>query len=171
MTRSFTPPVRRRLALNVTVAIMISCLALYLFGNFLFAVIGITVDAFRIGSGALLFMSAVSLVRGQEFQVAASDKTDIAWVPLAIPITIGPATTGALLIMGAEVQSVGLRIVGGVALCLAGLSVGLGLFMAPLLERWLGERGLSILSRLTGLFLSAMAAQMIFTGIKSFLVK
>jgi len=110
---------------RLTLAVVTVCLSLYIFGNVLFALVGITVDAFRVGAGALLFLSAVSLVRGQEFQVAAAEKADIAVLPLAIPIAIGPATTGALLIMGADVQSTGQRIAGGAALCLAGLAVGL----------------------------------------------
>ncbi len=159
---------QRMLALRVTMAVIVVCLVLYYFGNFIFSVFGITLDAFRIGAGCLLFLSAVSLVRGQR-SVPEETEGDIHVVPLAIPITVGPATTGALLVMGAEDHSYLERLVGSGALCLAVASVGLMLVMAPAIDRLIGRNGLAILSKLTGLVLSALAAQIVFTGIKNFL--
>jgi multiple antibiotic resistance protein len=166
MTRGQTPARQRQIATRVTVAVLITCLVLYFFGNFLFDVLGITVDAFRVGAGVLLFLLAVKLVYGRDDNVEAQDG-EISVVPLAIPFTVGPATTGALLVMGAEVHQTWERVIGCLALCSAVLMAGIMLHLATAIERLLGDRGLRILSKLTGLMLAALAAQIVFTGIRN----
>lgn len=169
LTRSFTPQQQRRTAVKVTVAVYIICMCLYFFGDTIFAIFGITLDAFRIGAGALLFLSAVSLVRGPQPAQEQHAEGDISVVPLAIPITVGPATTGALMVMGATVRTPMERVMGSISLLAAVLTVGGLLYLANPIERLLGRIGISILTKLTGLILAALAAQIIFTGIRNFL--
>jgi multiple antibiotic resistance protein len=156
-------------ALWLTFDVVLICFVLYFLGNAIFSVFGITLDAFRIGAGVLLFLSAVDLVRGSETSMKKEGPGGITVVPLAIPITVGPATTGALLVMGAEVSTVWERFIGCAALISAVLSVGILVLLANSIEKLIGQTGLKILSKLTGLVLSALAAQIIFTGIKHFL--
>lgn len=171
-------PLRRkfRLALRVIAAACAVSFSLFFFGNQIFEAFGITIDAFRIGGGALLFLTAVRLVEGAPVGPAPApggpgeQEEEIAVVPLAIPVTVGPGTTAALLIMGAESATWGARAVSVAALGAALLSFGAILSSASLLERLLGRRGLTILSKVTGLVLAALAAQMVFTGVRAFLV-
>lgn len=148
-------------------------LVLFFFGTTLFSVLGITLDSFRIGAGCLLFLSAVSLVkdgvRNHATGVPEQEKDDISVVPLAIPTIIGPATIGAILVYGAELKSPIEMLIGVSALLSALLVLGILLYVSNEIERILGKTGLNILSKMTGLILSAMAAQIIFSGIKNFL--
>jgi multiple antibiotic resistance protein len=169
LTQELSAAERRKVALWLTVDVILICFVLYFLGNAIFSVFGITLDAFRIGAGALLFLSAVDLVRGSETSMQREGQGSITVVPLAIPITVGPATTGALLVMGAEVATVWEKIVGCAALFSAVTSIGILLFLATSIERIIGRTGLKVLSKLTGLILSALAAQIVFTGIKHFL--
>jgi multiple antibiotic resistance protein len=169
LTPELSSAEKRRLALQVTTAVVITCLTLFFLGNTLFKVFGITLDAFRIGAGGLLFLSAVDLIRGKPTTPADKPGSGIAVVPLAIPITVGPATTGALLVMGAEMVSPLQRLIGSAALMAAGLTLGLLLLLSAAIERFIGQTGLIILSKLTGLILSALAAQIVFTGIQNFM--
>ncbi len=169
LTQELSAVQRRNVALWLTVDVILICFVLYFLGNAIFSVFGITLDAFRIGAGALLFLSAVDLVRGSETSMQREDRGNITVVPLAIPITVGPATTGALLVMGSEVVTVWEKIVGCAALFSAVISMGILLFLATSIERIIGRTGLKVLSKLTGLILSALAAQIVFTGIKNFL--
>ena len=169
MTRKMKPSAKTALAIRVTLAIIIICSVLYFFGNYIFSVFGITLDAFRIGAGAILFLSAVDLVRGTKSGMTKEDGADIAVVPLAIPVTVGPGTTGVLLVMGAETTELNTRLLGCGSLLAAILCVMVLLLLASQIEKLIGQRGLTILSKLTGLVLSAIAAQMIFTGIRNFL--
>jgi multiple antibiotic resistance protein len=169
MTREDPPSARRRTAVRVTLAVLVISLALFHFGNAIFSVFGLTLDAFRIGAGSLLFLSAVGLVSGKAGPTPDEAEGDVSVVPLAIPITVGPATTGALLVMGAAEHDLAQQAVGSAALAAAVVCVGVILFLAPAVERILGRYGIAILTKLTGLILSALSAQIVFTGIKGFL--
>lgn len=160
---------RQRIAIKITLAIGLTCFALFLFGTYIFALFGITLDAFRIGAGAVLFLSAVAMIQGRAVVSAEDALQDVAVVPLAIPITVGPGTIGALLVMGAGLKSTPEKLVACLALLCAVLSVGGLLLAAGRMERIISQQGLTILTKLTGLFVSAIAAQIFFTGLKNFL--
>lgn len=171
MTQGWSTKKRMHLAVRIGAATALICLVLFYFGNWIFQAFGITLEAFRIGGGALLFLSAVTLVRGasQESKIQGMDENDIAVVPLAIPITVGPGTTGALLVMGAQADTLTIKFLKTGSLLGAVLSLTVILLLGSKVEQLIKRRGITILSKLTGLFLSAMAAEMVFTGIKSFL--
>lgn len=169
LTKDDTAVERQRIARKVTLAVALTCFALFLFGSYIFALFGITLDAFRIGAGAVLFISAVAMIQGKTTVSHLDSEEDVAVVPLAIPITVGPGTIGALLVMGAGLKTVPEKAVACLALLCAVLAVGGLLSAAGRLERFLGQQGLIILTKLTGLFVSAIAAQIFFTGLKNFL--
>jgi len=171
MTKGLDESDKKRLAIKVTFAISITCLIILFFGKYIFELFGITLDAFRIGAGALLFLTAVDLVQ-KDINAEPSCKTDIlkhAVVPLAIPVTVGPGTVGALMIMGADMTSIEDLLLGSSALLCAIFSIGLLLYLSGHIEKLIGRTGLIVFSKVTGLVLAALSAQLIFTGIKNFL--
>ena len=169
MTKGYAEVQRRKLAMQVSGAVGVFCLALFFFGNIIFSLFGITLDSFRVGAGALLFLSAVGLVQANLAVAKPSLEEDIAVVPLAMPIIVGPATIGTLLVLGAEISDAFHKSLGCLALLLAVISVGTILVLASFFERVGGKRGLNILSKITGLILAALAAQMILVGVQHFL--
>lgn len=171
MTKGYAEIQRRKLAMQVTGAVGVFCLALFFFGDIIFSLFGITLDSFRVGAGALLFLSAVGLVQATTNPATSkpSQEEDIAVVPLAMPIIVGPATIGTLLVLGAEITDVFHKGLGCFALLLAVISVGTILVLASFFERAVGKKGLNILSKITGLILAALAAQMILVGVQHFL--
>ncbi len=169
MTDGMDNKSRKKLAIKITLSVYISCIILFLFGREIFSIFGITIDAFRIGAGTLLFITAVGLVYPKITHTAYDYENDIAVVPLSIPVIVGPATIGAILIMGVEIETFRLKIIGLSALFTSILFVGTMLFLASYLENILKKKGLTIISKITGLILSALAAQLVFTGIKNFL--
>jgi len=158
---------KRTLALKVMAAVFVICLTLFFLGNVIFQAVGITIDSFRVGAGLLLFLSAVELVQGRP-KGDASEK-DIAVVPLSVPVIVGPATTGALLVTGAEITDGRQRLIALTSLVLAILSIGAILLAADFIERLFKRKGIVVLSKLTGLFLSALASQMVFEGARNLL--
>jgi multiple antibiotic resistance protein len=171
LTRTDTIKARRSIANRSVFAALCISLILLFFGSQLFTVLGITLDSFRIGAGILLFLSAVSLVRDgvrANAEVPQEQRDDISVVPLAIPTIIGPASIGAILVYGAELQ--GIEMLFGVAgLLLALIFLLVCLHMASWLEKILGRTGLNVLSKITGLILAAMASQIVLTGIHGFI--
>jgi multiple antibiotic resistance protein len=172
LTKDMDHHEKQRMAFRVTCAVFCTTFVIYFLGNAIFDIFGITLDAFRIGAGSLLFLSAVELVRGKAGKKPehAESDGDMSVVPLAIPITVGPATVGALLVMGAGRHQLSETLIGSLSLAAAVITVGLLLSMATHIERIIGKTGIIILSKLTGLILSALAAQIVFTGIRNFLL-
>lgn len=169
MTKDFREKEKRQIAVKVTMAVIISGFIIFFFGKYIFKLFGITLDAFRIGAGALLFLSAISMVEGRESTEDESGRHDIAVVPLALPITVGPGVIGVLLLMGTEAGGAGEKMIIALALLLASLSVGIILYFSRIVEGVVGKQGVVILSKVTGLVVSAISAQIIFTGIKNFM--
>ncbi len=169
LTRDFQNVEKKRLAIKVTIAVMVSSFVIYLFGKYIFELFGITLDAFRIGAGTILFLSALSMISDNSNTTNRESNRNIAVVPLAMPMTVGPGVIGVLLVMGAESGSFIERLIIGAALFLAVISLGIILYLSASIKRLIGEQGLVILPKITGLFVSAIAAQIIFTGIQNFL--
>ncbi len=159
---------RRRCAARTSLAILIICLAVYFFGNVIFHVLGITVEAFQVGAGTLLFLTAMQMVTGKRSEVAHDVDEDFAVVPLAIPMIAGPGTIGTLLVLGMEISGTRERLVAGSAVLLAVVMISLFLFLAMPIAKLLGQKGLQMMMKLTGLILTALAAQIIFTGVRGF---
>jgi multiple antibiotic resistance protein len=169
MTEGYDEGRRRKLALTVSAAVAVLCLVLFFAGQQIFSLFGITLDSFRIGAGVLLMLSGIGLVHGKAGAADAAREGDVAVVPLAMPIIVGPATTGTLLVMGAELNTVAAKAIGSLALFAAVLCMTAVLLAASFFQRLMGVRGIAVLSKLTGLILAALAAQMIMTGIQGFI--
>lgn len=159
---------RRHCATRTSLAILIICFAVYFFGNVIFHVLGITVEAFQVGAGTLLFLTAVQMVTGKRGENAQDANQDFAVVPLAIPMIAGPGTIGTLMVLGMEIGNTRERIIAGSAVALAVVMISLFLHLAMPIAKLLGEKGLQMMMKLTGLILTALAAQIIFTGIRGF---
>ncbi len=169
LSRGMDGRTRDRCALRTSLAILVICFAVYFFGNVIFRVLGITVPAFQVGAGSLLFLTAIQMVTGKRGEIAPDPDEDFAVVPLAIPMIVGPGTIGTLLVLGMEISSAREKIEAGSAVLLAVAMISLFLFLAMPIARLLGQKGLQMMMKLTGLILTAIAAQIIFTGIRGFL--
>ena len=168
-TTNYTFKEKIILVIKTAISVEIICIILFFGGKTIFSLFSITIDAFRIGAGAILFLSAVDLVQGHSAQSKTIEGEDISVVPLAIPIVVGPGTTGTLMVMGSAFSTKAGYAAGLAVVSISVLLLALSLFISPWLEKVLGKRGISILSRITGLILSAISAERVFTGIKNML--
>ncbi len=172
VTQGMEGRARRRLAIRVGMAVAVISAVLYLGGEQIFRCLGISLDAFRIGAGTVLMLNGIELVRSCAVPSGRQVETesDMAVVPLAIPYTAGPGTIGTLLVMGADpTLSLGNRMITLVTILAASAVVGLMLCFSEYIERGLKKKGVAILTKLTGMYLVALAAEIIFTGISNFL--
>lgn len=168
-TKAYSKEQKSAVALKTSSAIFIIGVVLYLFGSNLFSLFGFTLDAFRIGAGVLLFLTAISLMNDDGTQTQTQKDGDISVVPLAIPLGMGPASIGAVMVMGASTTNLHEMLVGVFSLFFAALGMFLLLRLADGVARVLHRTGIAVLSKLTGLLLAAIAAQVIFTGMKAFM--
>lgn len=168
-TKNFTPGQKNRIALKTSCAIFILGSLLYLWGAALFELFAFTLDAFRIGAGALLFLNGCKLMRDEGSSQKIKSEGDISIVPLAVPLGLGPASIGAVMVMGASARDGLEQALGLTALLLAAFLMYILLRLAGPASHMLGKTGVALLSRLTGLLMAAIAAQVIFTGVAGFL--
>lgn len=170
-TRSYDKERKRRTAFRTGCAVFIISVVLYLLGEKIFGVFGFTLDAFRIGAGALLFLTAVSLMneKPNDSPAMPHEDDDISVVPLAIPLCMGPASIGTVMVWGASATTFAEKAMGVLSLCIASFGIYVMLRFADKTAKVLKRTGLAVLSKLTGLLLAAIAAQVIFTGVGSFL--
>ena len=158
---------------------MVAGLVLFLFGaggSWLLQHLGISLDAFRVAGGILLFKIAIDMVFGQFERETAEEKDearsrdDISVFPLAIPLIAGPGGLASIMILAAEAR--GARWGAPVLLAAAGgvlLLVYLALRLAERIARLLGQTGISVVTRVMGLVLAALAAQYVADGVLGFL--
>lgn len=169
LTTDANEVVKKMLAIKVTIGVEVISLILLIFGDALFDLLGISVPAFKIGAGALLFLSAISLVQGKPtVPDVKTSLMDLAIVPMAIPLTLGPGSVGALVVMSSDLKGFLAIATTAIAISLAVLSVGLLLYASASIERIIGEKGIQMLSKLTGLVLASLSAQMMFEGAATF---
>lgn len=170
---------RRKLSLRTGMSVIFACLILYLFGQVIFECLGITLNAFQVGAGLVLMLNGIDMVRSSlPKNRQLPENGDPAVVPLAIPTTVGPGTIGTLLVMGASAfdRAAELNISKWIflptelcAIVLAGLGVTTMLFFSEKINDLLKDKGVRILSKLTGMYIVALAAQIIFDGVRGFL--
>ncbi len=170
---------RRQLAARTGFAVLCASIIIYLFGKIIFDCLGISLNAFRIGAGLVLMLNGIDMVRSSmPKNRTVTDGSDPAVVPLAIPTTVGPGTIGTLLVMGATAAARAnemscnrwlFLVIELIAVTLAAIGVGIMLYYSDAINRALKDKGVRILSKLTGMYIVALAAQIIFDGVKGFL--
>ncbi|WP_109311573.1 MarC family protein [Ruegeria sp. AU67] len=172
MTKGYSAPERRRVAFIVTGTVIIVGLIAVVIGEEILAVFGIDIPSFRIAGGLIIFGIGMSMLnasdRSQGDQQAVEEghkkKDNIAVVPLAIPLTIGPGTI-AITIVYSHTLSDGAEVVTlGTAIVIACLIVGLGLLFADPISRLLGMTMINVITRVMALILVAVAIEMVLTG-------
>jgi multiple antibiotic resistance protein len=169
---------RRHVALRASIIATVVLAGAALGGDWLFRMVGITLPAFRIAGGLLLFTIASEMVLGVriERQSKAAEQAleehvrNIAAFPLAVPLMAGPgAITATVLLAGrAGGSPTALALLIGV-IC-AVLAICYAAFLAGgRLARALGTTGNVVLSRLLGVLLAALAVQYVIDGIRAVL--
>ena len=145
-------------------------------GAWLLERLGISMDAFRVAGGILLFLIAVDMVLAQhERETKAEEeesrsRSDISVFPLAIPMIAGPGTLASVMILVTEARPypLGLVLVLGTAAIV--LSLGyVALRLARPLGRLLGQTGVNVVTRVLGVLLAALAVQYVADGAKGLL--
>lgn len=176
MTADDAAPRRRRTAVIAAVTQTACLLAVALAGTALFAFFGITVDSFRIAGGALLFLLAVDMVKVNPLRHKTTEaevqegveRQEVGIIPLGIPMLAGPgAIASAVSLAGqAGLFTAEWWLLALAVLAAGGISAGV-LIAAQRLQAWLTPTVQGIASRLAGLILAAIAAQMLVTGVRN----
>ncbi|HEX3673301.1 MAG TPA: MarC family protein [Rhizomicrobium sp.] len=174
LTAGVPPRRRRTLALLAATVALAVLLAFALGGIQLLALIGVGLPAFRTAGGVLLLMVAADLLLAKHSAIssitdseeeAARKQTEIAVFPLAIPLTAGPGSmTAIVLLMGKAHGATDTALVLGALVLIIGFTF-LAMLLSDRLIRLLGMTGVNVIARVSGILLAALAMQFIFDGL------
>lgn len=162
---------RRAIALRACL-IAVAILTLFAgFGEAVLGFVGISMPAFRIAGGILLFLTALDMLFERRTQrregQASGEQPDPSVFPLAIPLIAGPGAIATMILLtgreGADLAFV-LAVHGVMALVL-GVVFALFLLAGPL-ERLLGPVGINVVTRLLGMLLAALSVQFVIDGLR-----
>jgi multiple antibiotic resistance protein len=147
-------------------------------GAWLLGHLGITLEAFRIAGGLLLFVTAFRMLMGHHDQqdikdesAVYTDRSDIAIFPLAIPLLSGPGCITAIILLSSRAADWGERSLVFLAMLLAMFLAWLSLLAAGRLKQVLGAGGIQIMARLMGILLAALAVQFVADGAQGLLAR
>lgn len=164
---------RRAIALRACITAF-SVLALFAFlGEAVLGFVGISMPAFRIAGGALLFLTALDMLferrtKRREDRAEEDEHPDPSVFPLAIPLIAGPGSIATVILLAGQHPGLAATfLVLGVALAVLGVVLGFFLLAGPF-ERILGRTGITVVTRLLGMLLAALAVQFILEGLRDF---
>lgn len=175
MTQGIRPAHRRRIATRAALTAFGVLLAFALFGEALLGFVGISMPAFRISGGVLLFITALDMLfeRRQERREDRAEEADLlhqdpSVFPIAIPLLAGPGSIATIILLTGAAQST-LDFLTIIAVLACVLLIAFTLFLlASQLERALGRTGIVVLTRIFGMLLAALAVQFILDGLAGF---
>ncbi|MEM6656830.1 MAG: MarC family protein [Pseudomonadota bacterium] len=173
MTQDMDARTRRRTAYRTCLVATGILIAFACFGEAVLGFVGISMEAFKIAGGALLFLTALDMLferrtKRREDRVEQEEHPDPSVFPLAIPLVAGPGSIATIILLAG--QHPGLPgIATAIAVMLAVMLVVLLFFLSGgLIARILGKTGLNVLTRLLGMLLAALSVQFILDGLKAF---
>ena len=167
---------RRRAILTRAVLIAFSVALFFLIaGRAVLSYLGVTVHAFSISGGALLFIAAMPMLFGERGGLQSPQSKecdpdeDISVFPLAMPLLSGPGTIATILLLTSQVGNDMRRLVAiGVAIAIVFIVSFISLYLGSRLMRLLGAGGVNILTRVMGIVLAALAVQYVLNGITGY---
>lgn len=181
-TTGLSAAVRRSIAIRGSL-ISFGILTLFaLTGTTVLDAVGISIDAFRIAGGLLLFVTAFEMIYGgrqerreQTSNAAVAERAaDLAVFPLAIPLIAGPGTISATILLSSELSSgagasvwIGTASLVGVIFLLMVLTAGI-LVAAEAMDKYISTTGKVVMTRLLGVLLAALSVQYIADGTLAF---
>ncbi|EMR12410.1 multiple antibiotic resistance (MarC)-like protein [Methylophaga lonarensis MPL] len=175
LTAKSSETVRRTMAKRSSLIATGIFVVFALLGSLIFKMFGITLEAFRIAGGLILFGIAMGMIRrGQDEgeEVSGDDPMgdgklarDISVIPLAIPFISGPGSIATVMILTSEAPTAWHLILVFLAIIITTGACYLAMIHSHILVRYLGETGKDIITRIFGIILSVIAVQFVINGV------
>jgi multiple antibiotic resistance protein len=177
MTADDSPAHKRRTALRASVTMAIALIVFAAVGPFILKFFGISMGAFRVAGGLLLFLLAVDMLRAQpsrqrttpEEEREGREKPDISVFPLAIPMLSGPGSFATVMVLISRAHNVWEQLIVAVAILTTAAITFVILIFSSAAARRLGKTGINVLHRVMGLLLAAIAVQFVVDGCRDVL--
>lgn len=168
-----SPREQRSAALRAALTCFVVLVAFGAAGSFILQFFSITMPAFKIAGGIILFAVGFEMLRAKhsttrstsEERHEAQSKEDVAIIPVGLPLLAGPGSMATMMVLAGKAASLEQKL----AVFAAALSVCVTAFLvlgaAPLVSRALGRTGINLIGRIMGLVLAATAVQFLIDGV------
>lgn len=178
LTSAMSKEMRKKTAFQSVIIAFCILTGAALGGQALLNALSISIPAFRIAGGLLLFYIAAEMVfehrtprksEAAETAIVEDAPSNIAAFPLAIPLMAGPGAITATILLASDTEGSVINLIALIAII--GIIIGsclLTFLMATPINKLLGVTGRVVLSRLLGVLLAAMAVQIVGDGILAF---
>jgi multiple antibiotic resistance protein len=183
LTRGASAAHRRAMAVRSTLVATAILFVFALFGEDLLRTLGISLDAFRIAGGIMLFLIALEMVfekrtqrreeRADEITRKAAEEArpieaeDISVFPMGIPMIAGPGSIATVMLLVSRSNGMAESLVVLAALGVTLALTALALLAAGPMMRVLGQKLEAMITRVLGVILAALAAQFVIDGLKA----
>ncbi|GAB4119007.1 MAG: YchE family NAAT transporter [Sideroxydans sp.] len=163
---------RERVGRLASLSVFGILLAALLLGEAILSFFGISIHSFRTAGGILLLLMAINMLIGHKQAPAPNENADteatqsIAIVPLSTPLLAGPGAISTVIVDAHKAASAAHYGVMALVLVALGITVWLTFLVAPWVSRRLGSIGSTIVTRLMGLLLAAIAVEFIAGGLR-----
>jgi multiple antibiotic resistance protein len=179
LTDGYTPAHRQQALRTATITGATILLTFALLGGAIFQLFGITIHAFRIAGGLILFGIGLDMLQAKPSRVRATPEEEreglgkdaVGITPLGVPILVGPGSiTTVMVLMGdapGPVHVAALLLV----ICLTLGTTYLLLSQGQRFLRYFGRTGLNVMTRIMGLLVAVIAVQFVLDGVRPVLIE
>ncbi|HLS48412.1 MAG TPA: MarC family protein [Actinomycetaceae bacterium] len=172
LTATHTAKERRHAARQATLVALGVIVVFTVFGRYIFELLSISVPALQLSGGLLLLLVAMELLWGKTEQPpgASTRGVNVALVPLGTPLLAGPgAIVAAMVAVEDAAAEPAAWVAIAVAIALVHVCLWLAMRFSAVVHRILGEGGTTLVSRLAGLLLAAIATQLMADAVAAFI--
>jgi multiple antibiotic resistance protein len=174
ITATETPAQKRATAMRAAITSGITLTIFAAAGSLIFRFFGITLGAFKVAGGILLFKVALDMMQAQKSRTRSTPeeeqegvvKADVAIIPLAIPLLSGPGSIATVMVLMTRHKSFLYTIPVFVSILLTAIITWLMLRGAEWIERRLSKTFMNVVTRVMGLILAAVAVEFVISGVK-----
>jgi multiple antibiotic resistance protein len=169
LTRGRSAATMRRAAWQAVAVSFAVIVTFAFFGQQILAYLHISLPALQCAGGLLLLLVALELLTGKEQAPSAASDVNVALVPLGTPLLAGPGAIVATMVFSRRVDHVAEFVAVGLGVVLVHVALWLAMrFSLPIL-RVIREGGVVLVSRISGLLLSAIAVQLVADAVRAFI--
>ena len=163
---------RRRVAAQAVISATAIVYLFAIFGSQILSYLSISLEALQVAGGVMLFITALSMFRGELDDPDPEQGTSVAVVPLGTPMVAGPGAIAAVMVFMAGDVGVGTRLENQLSVVLA-VTAALGVVYLALrygawLERLLKDKGILLVTRVMGMLLLAISVELIANGVTAY---
>lgn len=176
LTKEDTEEERKLTARKATVYMFFVLITFLFAGTYILQFFGISMSGIRIAGGLVIMKAGFSMMNpetggrklSKEDQVAAMEKEDVSFSPLAMPLLSGPGSIAVVIGFGSQAASLTDYMVNGVAVFLTALSAFVILRVAPWLNKFIGKSGMTVITRMMGFIALSIGVQFVINGLGRF---